>query len=218
MELKKQKAYKSVFDMACADFLRLDPSTQCRNAGADYRGQGSAGSVDIPYFDEVITLGLPGFSFKSSKDVNVTLVAKIIILHYLVRAPDMPLKDELVAYEDIPGARHYLPVFERRVTRPLALAFGYNRDAFVESGIALGGTKEDYGNASFTLTILPRVPVTFILWEGDEEFPPSVRTLFNPSVSAYLSLEDIVVLSKMAVTRIVKTARKKYAGEEMSDI
>jgi hypothetical protein len=216
MELPKQKAYKKVFELACDELARLDPGEQGRNAGVAFRGAHGGGTFEVPYFDEVLTIKVPGFSFRSSKDANVTLVSRIIVLHYLARATGAPLQGEQVSYEDIPGARHYLPVFETRVTKPLATAFGYNRDAFREAGIALGGKEEEYGDVSFTLFVFPKVPVTFILWEGDEEFPPSVRTLFDPSLPGYLSLEDIVVLSKLAASRIIKAARIRYADEAMA--
>lgn len=213
MELKKQKTYLQVLDMARDELFRLDVKERSLRAGVEFRKQQGGGAMDVPFFDEIITLTVPGFAFKSSKAATVSLVAKIIILHYLIKSSGEPLLEDHISYEDIPGARHYLPVFEKKVTKPLISAFGYNRDAFLESGIALGGKAEEYGNASFTLNALPRVSITFILWEGDEEFPPSVKTLYNPSVSGYLPLEDIVVLSKLAATRIMRAARMKYAEE-----
>ena len=188
---------------------------QALNAGALYRGSEGKGVIELPFFDELFSIAIPEFSFKSSKGAGVNLVSKIIALHYLMAATGEPLQGEQAAYEDIPGARHYLPVFESRVLKPLTSAFGYHRDAFLESGTALGGKEEEFGDASFTLFAFPRVPLTFLLWEGDEEFPPSVKTLFDRSISGYLSLEDAVVLSKLAATRIIKAARQKYAPEVM---
>ena len=215
MEATKQKVYKRVFDMACADLTGRDIEDRAMRAGALYRGEDRLASIEVPWFDDTITVHIPGFSFKSAKGASVSLVMKIIVLHYLVRASGGELLQDHVSYEDIPGTRQYLPVFEKRVTRPLASAFGYDRDAFLESGLALGGMEEEYGNASFTLFPLPRVPITFILWEGDQEFPPSVKVLFNPSIHTYLPLEDIGVLAKLATTRIIAAARARYAQEVM---
>ncbi len=156
---------------------------------------------------------MPGFSFASAKGSNVTLTTKIIILHYLIHASGSPLGTGLVPYEDVPGCRSYLPVFERRVVKPLIAAFGFSRDAFIEAGRALGGRQEEYGNASVTLAAFPRLPITLILWEGDEDFPPSVKVLFDKSIHTYVPLEDIVVISKMASTRMLKEARRAHGGE-----
>jgi len=201
--------------MACAEFLGLDAKKQASDAGVAYREERSGAVIEAPFFDETITVRIPGFAFRSSKSPTVSLVTRIIVLHYLIRASGQALTGDQISYEDIPGARSYLPVFETRVTKPLVSAFGYNRDAFLESGLAAGGRQEEFGNASFTLFAFPRVPITFILWEGDEEFRPSVKTLFDPSISSYLPLEDIAVVSRLATARIIKAARVKYAYEAM---
>ena len=213
MELRKQKIYKSVYEMACKELLRSDREAQFANAGIVFETRQKGYRVDVPYFDETISLELPEFSFKSSKEANVTLVTKIIILHYINTAGGASLGADKIPYEDIPGLAGYLPVFERKAAKPLVATFGFDRHAFLDAGLSLGGEREDYGDASFTLHALPRVPITFILWEGDEEFPPSIKILFDRSIAGYLPLEDISVISKLASTRIVKEARLKYHGD-----
>lgn len=182
------------------------------NAGVAYEKIQDQFSVDVPYFDEIITLKIPEFVFKSSKGANVTLATKIMILHYINTAVGTLPVINKISYGDIPGLAGYLPVFEQRVAHPLAKAFGFDKHVFLETGEAMGGIKEDYGDASFTLYVLPRIPVTFILWEGDEEFPPSLKMLFDPSITGYLPLEDITVISKLASTRIIKEARLRHCG------
>jgi hypothetical protein len=174
-------------------------------------------SIEVPYFDEIITIHIPRFAFESSRNTNVTLVTRIILLHYINNATGVPLSGEKVAYGDIPSCMHYEPVFTKRVLKPLQNAFGYDKDAFLEAGLALGGKEEEYGDASFTLFAFPKVPVTFILWQGDEEFPPSMKALFDPSITGYLPLEDIVVIAKLAASRILKTAHRQHMYETDND-
>ncbi len=212
VELRKQKIYKSVYEMACEGLLEADRERQFVNAGIAYEKQATSYRAVVPYFDEAITLEVPGFSFKSSKGANVTLVTKIIILHYINTADGTALGADKIPYEDIPGLAGYLPVFERKAAKPLIAAFGFDRNAFLDAGLSLGGEKEEFGDASFTLHALPRVPITFILWEGDQEFPPSMKILFDRSITGYLPLEDISVISKLASTRIIKEARLKYSA------
>jgi hypothetical protein len=210
MELVRQKAYRKTFEIACDQLSGL-PLEEClTKADLVFSGRGDSYAIQIPSFDETIGLTIPGFSFTSSKSSNITLTAKIIMLHYIVHASGAPLTGELVPYEDVPGCRAYAPVFERRVTKPLLSAFGFDRDTFARAGTSLGGKDEEFGDASFTLHAFPKVPICFILWEGDQDFPPSMKVLFDRTVHQYLPLEDIVVVSKMAATRILKEARKEY--------
>lgn len=218
MQLTKQKAYKKVYDIACEELLSTDIQGRCKAAGVLCESLSGKFIVEIPFFNEIITISIPDFTLKSSKDTNITLVAKIILLHYIKKASGARLGGELIPYEDIPGLRHYFPVYEKRVLKPLQTAFGNDRYTFLEAGLSLGATNEEYGDASFTLYALPRIPITFILWEGDYEFTPLVRTLFDPTVSGYLPLEDIVVISKLAATRILKEVRLHYADEVNYDL
>ncbi len=211
MEIVRQKAYRKTFELACSALGELPLEERAAKAGAGLQKRDEIVYLSLPFFNETIELAIPGFTFKSSRGSNITLTAKIVMLHYLIQASGAPVGTGLTPYEDVPGCRAYLPVFERRVATPLLRAFGYSRDAFSAAGEALGGTAEEYGNASFTLRVFPGLPITFILWEGEEEFPPSIKVLFDRSIHTYLPLEDIVVVSKMAATRILKEARKEYA-------
>jgi hypothetical protein len=213
MELKKQKAYKTVFEIARDTLIDSDYARQCALAGLKCIQNVDSATIEVPYFDEIITIQIPRFTFESSKNANVTLVTRIILLHYINNASGIPLSGEKVAYGDIPSCMHYEPVFTKRVLKPLERAFGYDKYAFLEAGTALGGKEEEYGDTSFTLFAFPKVPITFILWQGDEEFPPSVKTLFDPSITGYLPLEDIVVIAKLAASRILKTAHKQHSIE-----
>jgi len=217
MELKKQKTYKTVYEIACDELIASDYAQKCANAGLKCTKEQQGATIEIPYFDETIFVHIPQFSFKSSKGANVTLVTKILLLHYINHASGIPFSGEKVAYGDIPACMHYEPVFAKRVLKPLQNAFGHDKYAFLEAGMALGGKEEEYGDASFTLFAFPKVPITFILWEGDEEFPPSAKTLFDPSITGYLPLEDIVVIAKLAGSRILKTAHKQHMDEAGDD-
>jgi hypothetical protein len=213
MDLKRQKTYKGVFDRARDELLRSAMEEKFFLAGLSHERVDSGMRVHVPFFDETIHFNIPGFTFSSSRGANVTLVAKIIILHYINTASGTPFAGEKIAYGDIPACMHYDPVFEKRVLKPLVRAFGYDRHAFLDAGRSLGAKEEGFGDASFTLFAFPKVPITFVLWEGDSEFPPSARALFDPSVTGYLPLEDIVVVSKLAAGRILKAAMKNFAEE-----
>jgi hypothetical protein len=217
VQLTKQKIYKKVYEISRAELEQSNPEPQFAAAGLRSQITDQGFAVEMRYFDEIITLTVPGFIFQSSRGSNITLVAKIILLHYINRASGAALGDDKVPYQDIPGLRDYYPVFEKRVLKPLLSAFGYDGRAFLDAGLSLGGFEEEYGDASFTLYALPRIPITFILWQGDQEFPPTMQALFDPTIPGYLPLEDIVVISKLAAARILKSARLQHNTEVYDD-
>lgn len=215
MELKRQKTYKGVFDNAKNTLVNSgDIPERLFRAGLGYDERGDNLRVFVPFFNETVVLTLPAGNFAGKAGANVTLVTRIIILHYINTAAGIPFAGEKIAYGDIPQCMHYNPVFERRVLKPLARAFGYDRHSFKEAGRLMGAREEEFGDASFTLFAFPKVPVTFVLWEGDEEFPPQAKALFDPSITGYLPLEDIVVIAKLAAGRVLKTAMKQFRDED----
>lgn len=204
MELAKQKNYQQAFDLASATLKGMDLAARGRCAGAQYRKGKEGETLVIDFFAESHHVLFPQVEFRCSTQKTVSLVSRVLLLHYLLRADGSPITGKWVSYKDIPGGLLYTHVFEKRVTHPLAKRFGRWGKLFLDAGQKLGGTSVGVGDASFIIRALPRVPLHYILWEGDEEFPPSVQLLFDSSVDHYLSLEDIVVLGQMATGRLVR--------------
>ena len=96
MELKKQKTYKTVYEIACDALIASDCAERCANAGLKCTEEQQSATIEIPYFDETIFVHIPQFSFKSSKSANVTLVTKILLLHYINHASGIPFSGEKV--------------------------------------------------------------------------------------------------------------------------
>jgi hypothetical protein len=203
MELTKQKNYQQSFELACSRIKEMDLEERARKARADYQRLENGERIIIRFFSEPHHIDFPQIEFSSPAKRTVSLVTRILILHYLIRADGSRLTGRWVGYKDIPGGLLYASVFARRVTEPLVRKFGKSAKWFNEIGTKLGGEPAEVGDASFMLRVFPFIPLEYILWEGDEEFPPAVQLLFDASVDHYLSLEDIVVLGQLATGRLI---------------
>ncbi len=206
MELTKQRNYQQAFDLACASLREMDLEERSKKAGALYRKSDIGAEIVIDFFTERYRISLPQFEFSLPTKKAVSLVTRVLLLHYLVRANGAPMARKWVGYKDIPGGLLYSAVFARRVTEPLVRKFGNAPGRFMETGIQLGGEPQEIGDTSFIVRALPCVSLHYVLWKGDEEFPPSVQVLFDASVDQYLLLEDIVVLGQMATGRLIHRA------------
>jgi hypothetical protein len=208
MELSKQKNYQQSFDLACGMIKRMDLEERAKKAGADYQKGEDGEKIIIHFFSEPYHIQFPQIEFYSPSQKTVSLVTRILLLHYLIHADGNPLTGRWVAYKDIPGGLLYAGVFARRVTEPLQRRFGMLAESFKETGIKSGGDPVAIGDASFILKAFPYVPLQYVLWEGDEEFPPSVQVLFDASVDHYLTLEDIVVLGQVTTGRLINRSTR----------
>jgi len=61
----------------------------------------------------------------------------------------------------------------------------------------LGGAEVPFGDVGMRISFLPKVQISFIIWEGDDEFVPRGKILFNSHIASYLSTEGIVIASVM---------------------
>ena len=214
MELSKQKNYQQSFDLACASIRGMNLEERAKKAGAAYERGMDGEKITVHSFSEAYHIRFPQIEFYSPSKNVVSLVTRILLLHYLIRADGNPLTGKWVAYKDIPGGLLYGGVFARRVTEPLQRRFGNSAKSFRETGLQSGGEPVEIGDGSFILHAFPRVPLQYVLWEGDEEFPPSVQLLFDASIDHYLSLEDMVVLGQVMTGRLIH--RSKVSADESS--
>lgn len=209
MEQKQEHTKQSNLDIALKvareEFGKKDPREMAEKAGGEYESVNCSNSlISLRLLAQEYTIVHPGGGIEFPGHHQVTIVAHILLLHHLLNASGSPVKGEMVAYKDIPGGDKYFPVFKKRVEMPVLNAYGENPEGFEKACIALGGERANMGDIAFRFQALPRVPITYIYWKGDEEFPASLQVLFDSSVSSYLPLEDIVFLSEMLSWKIAR--------------
>jgi Domain of unknown function (DUF3786) len=183
----------------------------CRRTGGRLESQGSGKAVIIKYLDSEYRVKLPEivFSFTDRAD-EVPLKSKVLILHYLTTALGTPLQHRQITFRDVPDGGNYYDVFFKRAIRPVINRFGENAAGLLDAAAVLNGRiEEGMGDAAVTIDAFPRVPVTFILWQGDDEFPADGSVLLDASVSDYLSSYAITELCEIIAWTLVRSAGSK---------
>lgn len=136
-------------------------------------------------------------------DVNVA----ILLLLYLLESTGSPHEGRWISFEQLPGGPGYLASFRGRVVVPILKAFGQEPSLLLKAGRALDGEPLDQGDVSVYIPALPRVPVAYLMWNGDEEFAPSVSVVFDASVRGYLDAEVVTALAELTTRRLVAAAK-----------
>lgn len=139
----------------------------------------------------------------------------VIVVHYLVGAKEKDLAGKLISFRELWGGEIYYAAFESRAIRPLAEHFGPAPEKLIEAGKFLKARILEMGDASLELYAFPRIPLTFVVWGGDEELPHSANILFDSTVTEHLPTEDVTVLSSLAVARLI-AARREIEGKTQS--
>ena len=57
-------------------------------------------------------------------------------------------------------------------------------------------TPVKFGDVAYELSIYPGYQIQMILWEGDDEFPPSSQILFSDNFPVSFAAEDMAVMGR----------------------
>lgn len=175
MELSKQKNYQQSFELACASIRKMNLEERARRAGADYQKGEDGEKITVHFFSEPYQIRFPQIEFYSPSKKVVSLVTRILLLHYLMRAGGNPLTGKWVAYKDIPGGLLYAGVFARRVTEPLQRRFGKSAESFREAGVKSGGSLQKSGMPLSSFVLSPMCLFSMFFGRATRNFrlPPS---------------------------------------------
>lgn len=202
----KNKTYLNrdvTLEMAQKEFAKYEPQNIAFRAGVKYLDQ--EGEFLVPFLNEEYRVRFPsGEVYQQGKEIS--LDEQILILHYLNSAEGVPLKHQLISFKELPSGQIYINPFYNRAIRPLLKYFGDQPEKFIKAGLALGGEKGDKGDASVKINAFPMVPIIYVIWLGDDEFPPSGNILFDASAPNYLPTEDYAVVGGMIVYELKKVA------------
>ena len=107
----------------------------------------------------------------------------------------------------MPWGNHYNQVFQGRCLKRLAYSFGFQMDKFCRVLESIGGKKIPVGDVGYEFAFLDELRLQFILWEGDEEFPPSAQILFSDNFSSAFQGEDMAAVGDISIGTLKTLAK-----------
>ncbi|MFC1911910.1 DUF3786 domain-containing protein [Chloroflexota bacterium] len=210
LSIKKHDVYgyELAHELACEKLAEIkDLEAQCRKTDARY--QTTRKIISLRYLSQSYLITFPGGEVSlADKEADVPLRDKILILHYFTQAKGTPLANKLISFKELPEGTHYFPTFYLRAIKSLVGCFGKEPHRLPETAKTLDGRKADYGDAAVTVNAFSRVPITLVLWKGDNEFPPEGSIMFDSTIPDYLPTEDIIVLCETTIRRLVKATKE----------
>ena len=90
----------------------------------------------------------------------------------------------------------------------LTYGFGFKPDAFRKGMEAMGAKEVKMGDHAYQFEILDQLSVIFILWEGDEEFRPSVQILFSDNFPQAFEAEDVAHIGDISIGALKELAKR----------
>ena len=123
---------------------------------------------------------------------------------YLINVKDVyPLGRDIVGPNDLKEGHFFQGPHELK-TAPLVERFGTDVQGLRRAAEALCGEPVAMADAAYRLKPFPRVHLYYLLWEGDEEFPPRMSVLFERSIEETLAADAIWGLVNRVSTALLK--------------
>ncbi len=189
----REKGYNDAIDAAKVKLAQTKPEVIENNTNAKWNGK----FYEMPWFNTVINIE------------ESTVIEKVLQYLYITRNGSKNIGKNLISFLQIPSGALKNEDFIQQSVTPMVKAFANDLDTFAKVCEKLGGVKQRFGHASYTLYPLPYVPLTYIIWQGDDEIADSGSILFDETVVEWYNPEEAEALA-IITTQILLETKSKY--------
>ncbi|GBE17915.1 hypothetical protein BMS3Abin16_00503 [archaeon BMS3Abin16] len=199
----------SALQKAVLVFQTMEPVEMSVCSRASFDDENSR--FQLRFLGEDFLIGFPDANVKRANYSceAVDLITKILLIHYLIGGKNIPFSGELMSFRALPSGVAYNGAFLNRAVYPVAEIFASDSTGFKKAVTHLGGTAIKHGDLAFTIPVLPRLPLVYVLWLGDDELPASVNILFDSTAQTHLHTEDLAVLGEITTARLISTRKQR---------
>lgn len=182
------------FEHYTAQIAGMDPAEIAVRCGLEWDGS----RLTVPIMSDTLRISLPDFAFEGSEPPVAT---QILLLRYLIGGRREAWKGSFLAYRDMPWGEVYFHQFQGRRLIRSAWMFNGKMDKVPYLCEKLQGEPLSKCDAGFQFCFLPGLQIQLLLWDGDEEFPPSAQILFSDNFPAAFSAEDMAFVGDILLNR-----------------
>lgn len=126
--------------------------------------------------------------------------------------PGAQLKDTWVPFRELNGAAPFTVAFEKHVLEPFAETFTGQIEKLSQACEQLGGIKLSHSDAGYCLNSFECIPIKFLFWDGDDEFPAQGNILYDTSATDFIHVESTVSLAIEGIERLAEAAKMPIKG------
>jgi hypothetical protein len=180
---------------------KLDGTETAQQAKCQYLDSPARYTITLLNTEYVVNLSDRNiFSTRSSSQPEeAKFLEQLCILAYLINAQNLPPANKLVAGNTLPGGQFFFRGQHSLPTEKLEEAFGDNPDVLHQVSAKLDAKRCEYGDASICLYMLPRLPLTIVIWGRDEEFEARASILFDQTAASQLPLDALLAAVNLTV-------------------
>jgi hypothetical protein len=145
-----------------------------------------------------------GQSYDLLNDRKVNTDRLVPYLYYYSKAKDVGIAAEWVNFSNLAGALACRQFFDEKDLESLRVNYTKQKERVLHIIKTIGGKEINKGDTAFIISFLPQVKVLLIFQDADNEFPASVRLLYDKNSVYYQPIEMLTSISAMLAQRVVE--------------
>ncbi len=115
-------------------------------------------------------------------------------------------KDDWVPFEKLKDASPFFKAFQQGVIQPFGRMFNGKADLLDQAFQKLGAEKVKWSEVGYEWKAFDCIPVRFLFWDGDDEFPAQGNLLFDASATDFIHVESIVTIAAFGLLKLAEAA------------
>ena len=180
-------------------FRELEPAEAAARTGEKWDGK----EFYVNLMGREFVISHPDYAIRAlDGGVLPPLPTRTFLLRYLLDVKVAAWMGEWKTFREMPWGEMYNTPYTGRVLTRAAFTFGTRLDAFRAACEKLGGTPVSHGDAGYEFTLIGNYKMRILVWEGDDEFPPSAQILYSDNFAASITAEDRVVAGDILISTI----------------
>lgn len=185
------------------DFKKADPREIGERLSIPYDEEKK--ELTLKFFGTVYKILWPEFLVSHVEDrmgyypLEEMIYARILVLRFLLKGHASSGSGKFKTYREMPWGEVYLRQFDGRCIKRLAFSYGNRLEDFQRIMEHIHGKKISHGDVGYQVEILEGYQLQMLLWEGDEEFPPSSQILFSDNFPLSFEAEDMAQMGDVII-------------------
>ena len=180
-------------------FRSLDPQEAVNRTGAKWDGK----EFYVNLLGREFAISHPDYALRALDGGALPpLPTQTFLLRYLMESRDVAWRGEWKTFREMPWGEMYIQPYTGRVLTRAAFTFGFRLGAFRAAAEKMGALPVKHGDAGFEFPLIGNFRMRFLVWEGDDEFPPSAQVLYSDNFAEGFAAEDRVVAGDILITTI----------------
>ena len=180
-------------------FRSLDPQEAVNRTGVKWDGK----EFYVNLLGREFAISHPDYALRALDGGDLPpLPTQTFLLRYLLESKDVAWRGEWKTFREMPWGEMYIQPYTGRVLTRAAFTFGFRLGAFKAAAEKMGALPVKHGDAGFEFPLIGNFKMRFLVWEGDDEFPPSAQVLYSDNFAEGFAAEDRVVAGDILITTI----------------